>query len=214
MDLDWLLQQPENARDQAWEAAVLDGLINTKVQLQSAEPQEGPDGWPYLFARTGADATEPFSKLVEWLAGRGIGLVVNAHKMLPDYVFTYGMLWSFVETGRFLDQDADRIPTGEIDLSTDGSSVMGAPTEKYLPPYVRAVLRDFLSQQGFQQPRILVVSQVSNYRNTDLVFSLESLRGIEGKDQKTMAEALSWFLPMHYSLVFASEKNLPPFHAL
>ena len=66
------------------------------------EPQNGPDGWPYLLVRTSAEAAEPFARVVEWLAGRGIGLVVNPHKMVPDYVFTYGMLWNYIETGRFV----------------------------------------------------------------------------------------------------------------
>lgn len=214
MELDWLLQQPEKSRDQAWETAVLDGLINTNVQLQSAEPQEGPDGWPYLFVKTGPGGTEPFARIVDWLAGRGIGLVVNAHKMLPDYVFTYGMLWNFKETGRFVWPEFERVATGSIQLLNDQQTVMGAPTEKYLPSYARSVIRDFLSQQGFSQPRILVVSQAPDYKVTDLVFSIESLGGLEEKDQKTMAEALAWFLPLHYSLVFASEKGLPPFHPL
>jgi hypothetical protein len=214
MDLDWLLQQPDRARDQAWETAVLDCLINTKVQLQDVEPREGPDGWPYLFVRTGGNGTEPFSKIIQWLATRGIGLVVNGHKMLPDYVFTYGMLWNFFETGRFTAPELISAPAGEVRLVMDDRTVMGAPTEKYLPTYVRSLLRDFLKQQGFDQPRILVVSLAPDYKVTDLVFSTESLEGLEGKDQQTMAEALAWFLPTHYSLVFASEMKLPPFHPL
>lgn len=214
MDLDWLLQQPEKARDPQWEASVLDLLVHTKVQLQAETPTEGPDGWPYLFVRTGPEGTEPFARIVQWLSGRGIGLVVNPHKMLPDYVFTYGMLWNFVETGRFI-MPQDKVPTGRVELAGGRDNlVMGAPTEKYLPPYVRSVLKDFLKQQGFPHPKILVVSQAPDYKVTDLVISVESLNGLDRRDQKVLAEALGWFLPMHYSLVFSSETNLPAFLSL
>lgn len=214
MDLNWLLQQPEKSRDKAWEENVLNGLLEAKVQLQSSEPQVGPDGWPYLMVKTGPEGTEPFLRVVQWLSKRGIGLVVNPHKMLPDYIFTYGMLWNFVETGRFISTDKPVPASGEVSYKPDDRVMAGAPSDQYLPPYVKSVLKDFLAQQGFQEPRILVITHAPDYSVTDLVFSIESLNNLEVKDQKVMAEALAWFLPMHYSLVFANEKDLPPFHPL
>lgn len=214
MDLNWLLQQPEKSRDKAWEESVLKGLLEAKVQIASSEPQVGPDGWPYLVVKTGPEGTEPFLRVVQWLSGRGIGLVVNAHKMLPDYIFTYGMLWNFVETGQFIAPDKVTAASGDVSYDSKDRIIAGAPTDQYLPPYVRSVLKDFLGQQGFQQPRVLVITHAPDYKITDFVFSVESLNGLEPKDQKVMAEALAWFLPLHYSLVFAHEKDLPPFHAL
>ncbi len=212
MDLNWLLQQPEKARDQAWEESVLRLLCETKVQLQSETPQEGPDGWPYLFVRTGTEGAEPFVHVVQWLARRGIGLVVNPHKMLPDYIFSYGMLWNFVETGRFISPSEGFIAAkNDSPESSRFNWVMGAPTEKYLPSYVREILKSFLAQQGYANPKILVASQAPEHKLTDLIFSIEALNHLQTKDQKVMAEAVGWFLPLHYNLVFASEKGLPEF---
>ncbi len=101
MDFEKLMQQPESARNDQWEREFLDAILSMKVEVQKGgDPLTGPDGWPYLSVRTGR-GDEPVEKVVRWLAGRGIGMVVNAFKMAPDYVFTYGMLWNFIESGRF-----------------------------------------------------------------------------------------------------------------
>lgn len=205
MDFQTLIQQPESARDAAWENRFLDGFLQARVQVETPEPKTGPDGWPYLLVRTSPEATEPVARVLNWLTGRGIGLAVNAHKMVPDYVFTYGMLWNFKETGRFV------VPTPERSAAEPGRKLlMGAPTPKYLPPYVREVLREFLREQRFLRPKILVISS-EDYKDVDLAFSLESLGGLGEKDQKTLAEGLAWFLPLHYNVTLVTEQNLPKF---
>ena len=208
MDFESLIQLPESHRDDRWEAHFLDGLIPRKVDLDGAEPGPGPDGWPYLRIRAGAaEGAEPFHRVVRWLAGRGIGLVVNAHKMMPDYVFTYGMIWNFVETGRFVRPD---VPAA---WPTDAKLIAGQPTPKFLPPYVRGVLREFLNEQGFPNPRVAVVT-TGDYAVADLVFAIESLNDLPEKARSTLAEALSWFLPTHYGLRFMPEAEIGSFAAL
>lgn len=208
-----LVQAPESLRDAGWEARFLDALVPMKVALDGDEPKPGPDGWPYMKVRTTPGASEPFSRIVAWLAGRGIGLVVNAHKMVPDYVFTYGMIWNFVETGRFVvPQTDDAAKPGAISLEQK-NLIMGAPTDKYLPRYVRAILREYLTQTGIRQPRILVVT-TPDFKQTDLVLSLESLMNPAQKEHRGLAEAIGWFLPLHYNLVLASEAGMPAFSPL
>ncbi len=204
MEFEKLLQLPENSRDDQWELKFLDSVVSMKVEvLEGGDPLHGPDGWPYLRVRTG-QGEEPFINIVRWLAGRGIGMVVNPHKMAPDYVFTYGMLWNFVETGRFVTPWAGTDST-EIDFTE--RPIIGAPTDQYLPPYVRDILNHFLKDQGIQKPRIAVATS-RDFKQTDLVFSLESMGAPDPKDQKALAEVLSWFLPLHYSLTFIQEDNL------
>lgn len=212
MTFETLVQQPESLRDSQWEAQFLDALIPQNVVVEATEAKPGPDGWPYFRIRTAADGTEPFVRLVHWLAGRGIGLAVNAHKMMPDYVFTYGMLWYFVQSGRFVVPQPQVAP-GKIELTPGPNLLMGAPTEAYLPKSVRGILAEFLKAQGYADPKVLVVS-TQDFAQIDLVFSIESLGNLPEAQHRTMAEALSWFMPLHYSLVLASEKDLPPFHAL
>lgn len=212
MDFETLIQQPEARRDAAWEHQFLDGLLQSKVAVVQEEPRTGPDGWPYLLIKTGEEAGEPFHRVVKWLGSRGIGAAVNTHKMVPDYVFTYGMIWNYLQNGRFVVPEAPR-PAGPIDLQPGERLVMGEPTPRYLPSYVRDVIRQFLNAQGFAHPRILVISS-PDYKQIDLAFSLEALGGLAPADQKALGEALAWFLPLHYNLAFMSEAGLPPFVAL
>jgi len=207
MDLQTLAQRPEVERDDQWELRFLDALLASNVQLEADEPQVGPDGWPYLKVRTSPEASEPFVRVVRWLAGRGFGCVVNAHKMMPDYVFTYGMIWNYVETQRFI--SPVNAPEGEVQWGPE--TLFGAPTEKYLPLYVREVLREFLKAQGHSDVRLLVATS-PDFTQTDLILATESLSDLDTHArQKALAQDLGWFLPMHYSLVFAPHKGLPAF---
>lgn len=213
MDFEVLIQQPEFKRNNEWENDFLTQIAGMKVQMESDQAKAGPDGWPYFFARTSPEASEPIRDIMAWLAGRGIGLVINAHKMLPDYIFPYGMIWNFVETGRFLEPEAEKVKNGEAIYQDGRKLMMGPPTEKYLPSYVRGVLREFLVAQGFNEPKILVIA-TPDYKQIDLMFSLESLNNIDKKDQRTLADRLAWFLPLHYTLVLGSHAGFPPFSNL
>ena len=101
MDIQNLAQTPDNLRDLQWENQFLTALTNSNLELLSQDPVEGPDGWPYLVTETNPNATEPAQKILAWLAQKGMGLVVNPRKEYPDYVLSYGMIWSFRETGYF-----------------------------------------------------------------------------------------------------------------
>ncbi|HMN68846.1 MAG TPA: hypothetical protein PKC28_09945 [Bdellovibrionales bacterium] len=207
MSFDLLVQKPESQRDEAWEARFLEAFAQTKVELVKEEPQQGPDGWPYLLAKTGV-GQEPVTKVIEWLYTRGVGLAVNTHKVLPDYIFTYGMIWNFAETGKFA-APQQAAPAGRVEI--DGQKMLiGEPTQKYLPGYVREVLKNFLRAQGFPNPKIVAISS-PDFQTVDLVFSAESLGGIPQAQHRVLAEAVGWFLPLHYSLLFESERELRGF---
>ncbi len=206
MEFEKLVQLPESARDDRWEKQFLDSILTLKVRvLEDGQTATGPDGWPYLKVAT-QDGEESFDKVVRWLAGRGIGLVVNPHKMVPDYVFTYGMLWNFVETGFFVSPWSPP-PAGQVLITPESRPVVGPPTDKFLPPYVRDILRELLQAQGFDQVKILVAAS-QDFTEQDLVVANESVGELNASEQRQLAEALSWFLPLHYSLVFGPEQNL------
>lgn len=212
MDLYHLVNQPESHRDDEWERAFLQTFVDCKVTLMNDQAQTGPDGWPYFFIKTEPNSKESVGQILTWLADRGIGLVVNPHKMVPDYVFTYGMIWNFKETGKFLEEMAS-MPADQVVYRKDENWLFGAPTDAYLPQYVRSILRQFFGAQEIENPKILVAS-TSNYSQTDLLFSVESLGNPPQNEHRKIAEAISWFLPAHYSLVLANEEGLPQFLAL
>lgn len=208
MDLLQTLQIPDEKRDQNWENSFFVALTQGQLKLLSPDPRSGPDGWPYLLAETSSDATEPAQKILQWLATRGTGLVINPQKEYPDYVFSYGMIWYFCETGLFYSPQ-ESVSTGAFELNNGAGLHAGEPTPQYLPAYVRSILRDFFRDQGMLMPRILVIS--ADRKHYDLAFSLESLGNPPQKEHQGIAEALSWFLPPHYSVVLVSEKGLPAF---
>lgn len=208
MDLVKIINTPDSERDEAWENLFFQALSNGLLNLLSPDPQQGPDGWPYLLVSTDGETKESAQGVLQWLATRGIGLVVNPAKEYPDYVFTYGMIWSFRETGFFYKR-IDRQDLGKVEYSLNTLVHAGSPTPQYLPDYVRKVLRDFFRDQNVLLPKILVVS--TDRVNYDLAFSLESL-GLPGEQEhQGILEAISWFLPPHYSIVLVSEKGMPPF---
>lgn len=209
LDLFQLLSQPESYRNLEWERALMVAFAEAKVELSSQDAKSGPDGWPYLYVKVSPQAGEPVPRVVDWLSTRGIGLVLNAYKMMPDYIFTYGMIWNFKETGMFQNFDV-KVSSGQVQYKETDPISFGPPAESYLPKYVRSVLRQFLNAQGVRAPKVLVATN-KDYSQTDLIISLESLGSPPEHEHRGLAEALSWFLPTHYALVLAPEKGLPKF---
>lgn len=211
LDLNNLCRQADNARDNDWERAFFEALIDSKVHVPQSEPQVGPDGWPYLYVETNPQATEPAVRIMDWLSTRGIGLVVNGNKEIPDYIFPYGMIWNWKERGEFI-SNSQKVNTGRVSFKAGEEVIAGGPTPDFLPPYVRQILGQFLNSQGVKDPKILVLSK--DKKHFDLCFSVESLGSPPDHEHRGIAEALAWFLPQHYSLMLISEKGLPEFVSL
>lgn len=218
--LDSHLKIKDEGRNQAWDEEFFKLLSETSLKILTQDPQQGPDGWPYLMTETlnsdGSDdqeATDTAQKLFHWLATRGIGMVVNPKRLpYPDFVLSYGMIWSFRETGFFIKYQSDLDQSKKLTLEDPSKAIFGEPTPEFLPLYVRKVLKDFFRDQSVFDAKVLMIS--ADKQNYDLCFSLESLGNPKAEEHDGILEALAWFLPPHYSLALISEKNLPPFKSL
>jgi hypothetical protein len=207
-------------RDEAWEGEFLQALPQAQVHVLRPEPQEGPDNWPYLLISTEEGADDPITNVIGWLCSRGIGLVINPQKPIPDFVLSYGMLWNFRERGEFLSSAHPQNESNEkpqsrserFEIKPGQQLYAGPPSESYLPKYVRTVLKQFLADQGVFSPKVLMISE--DQKNFDLCFSIESLKSPPAHEHKNIAEALSWFLPPHYTLSLVSEKMVSGFQPL
>ncbi len=204
-----LIKINPDLRDEKWETQFLNELPHTNIQIVAPQPQPGPDGWPYLLAKTGSGATEPATKVLQWLSTRGIGLVINPESEYPDYILTYGMVWNFKETGKFIGETSRQDPIAGAAEIKAKKLLAGPPHPQYLPDYVRKVLRDFWRDQGVMRPQILVISE--DKKHFDLAFSIESLGSPPEPEHLGIAQAISWFLPPHYSVLLISKKGLPDF---
>lgn len=206
-----LLSVKLDSRNETWEQQFLAQVPGSVVSVDKDAPSTEYDGWPYLHVSSVDSKGEPFSKVLEWLSERGIGLVLNSHKSEPDYVFTYGMLWSYRSRGKFIGDLVSK-QDGKIEIEKSKYAGFGAPTESAVPTYVRKVLKQFFMDQGIIAPKVLVVSE--DGRNFELIFSIESLGYPPEKEHQGILEALSWFFPPDYSLVLARETGLPEFTVL
>lgn len=211
------LKVVEENRNQQWDEKFFKLLSETNLKILTEDPQQGPDGWPYLmaeiFSAPSAEAKiDSAQRIFHWLSSRGIGLVVNPKRMpYPDYVFSYGMIWSFRETGFFMKYQIET-RAKEIILDQPDQIKAGPPTLEYLPNYVRKVLKDFFTDQSVFDPRILMIS--TDGLNYDLCFSLESLGSPPDAEHQGILEAIAWFLPPHYSVAIVSEKSIVGFKSL
>ena len=220
MQVHELLKTEIEKRDPEWEKSFLAALIETPISVLSPDPQEGPDHWPYLFATTEGEGDDTLRGVVDWLSTRGIGLAINPTKAMPDYVMTYGMIWNFRERGTFF-TDLPQSKAGRFQIKPGQKLWTGAPSEAYLPRYVRSVLKQFLNDQGVFAPKVLMVNftagedaPTDGLSGYDLCFSIESLKSPPVHEHTNIAEALGWFLPTHYSVSLISEKTVPGFVAL
>jgi hypothetical protein len=210
------LKTSEENRNQKWEELFFKMISESSLKIMSEDPQQGPDGWPYLMTETQFtldiapdEKIDTSQKIFHWLSTRGIGLVVNPRRTpYPDFVFSYGMIWSFRETGYFIKyNDLNRSSSFELNSNTPITS--GAPTSEYLPDYVKEILRNFLIDQGVFGARVLMIS--TDKVHYDLCFSLESFGNPPEVEHAGILEAIAWFLPPHYSVALVSETGLPTF---
>lgn len=223
-----LLKVEIENRDEFWERRFLEEFPKASVRVLKPDPQQGPDHWPYLWVATGEGADDTAFDVLRWLSARGIGLVVNPEKPLPDFVLSYGMIWNFRERGQLLTPLEAALPEAMTDESSlagsaegrsatfevrEGQEVWtGVPSAVYLPAYVRSILKQFLADQGIFAPKVSMISL--DKVNYDLCFSIESLKGPPAHEHAGIAEALSWFLPTHYSVSLVSEKVISGFQPL
>lgn len=209
-----LLSTPSAKRDISWEKEFAKLLPFGRFDLLFEDAKPGPDGWPYLFVKTATQGTETGGQLLDWLATRGIGLAVNPDQAMPDFVLTYGMTWNFKERGAVVtDQPGARPQTTRLEFKQGDQVLVGQPTESFLPNYVRKILKQFFMDQGVIAPKIAIVMNLDRTQ-TDLAFSIESLGSPTADEHNGIAEAISWFLPAHYSIALFSEKVISGFQPL
>lgn len=204
ISLSALLATPFKVRNSDWEKKFFKILLEQQCSVISPEPQEGPDGFPYLMVSTDPKNQDVFANVAKWGASRGIGVVVNPEEN-ADYVFTYGMLWNYALRGEFLTTSEEQ-RTGPLSITNGQTVLVGAPSEDYWPTPVRKIFKEFLVQQGIFEMKVLMLFEKENGPG-DFCFSIESLGNPPQSEWEGILEAFSWFFPRHYSLSLISEKN-------
>lgn len=215
-----LLVQPEAQRDEAWTASFYEAVAHAPLFATALEPSLGPDGFPYLplYTQTDSDsvAVVTIEELLPQLTEVGVGIVLDPAEGSVGWVFHYGDLVCQRLYGRFevagssvvAAVAASATPT-EV-TTPQGEVLVAAPSEGFLPLYVRAVLRNFFqSALGIQEPAVVLLQRGEENAPPELAFNIFA----EGFDKPEQMQALlldlTWFLPRHYYVTALSARALP-----
>lgn len=203
MDLQELLNVKAKLRDANWEIKFLEMISHSSVRVLSQDPQEGPDGFPYLLITTyGESHEEPFLKVAQWCADAGVGIVLNPTEEGEDYLFTFGMLWNFKYRGEFFSEWSH-----QSQAESSQKMVIRQMTELYWPDKPRKIFKEFLLQQNIFRPRVCLFSKTAQ-SDPELGISLDSVGSPPSHEHSGILEAFSWFFPRHYTLVFLQESQM------
>jgi len=192
-----LLDTPPEGRTDAWIARFYASVPNAALQMEATVVFQAPDGFGYVRVRIperGVDfEAHSISGLAMGCTERGLGIVLNAHKGQPDWVFFYGALWSLRANGRF---DGDGLESNSPPRETPGQRVMlAAPSEELLPAFARPILRDYLQSAGVAEPRVVLMVDQALGPSRNLVFNLHPEDFTDQAAFRSASNRLVWFLP-------------------
>lgn len=192
-----------NARNQDWESQFLKTFVEREceVVVMSEDVQMGPDGWPYLYVNTDLKH-EGFKdkalNVVQWAYDHAVGLVINPQKEKPDYVFNFGMIWSYVHRGAFVnffdDSYQDETPV-----------YIAKVTDDIIPNHAQHIIKEYIASAGVQSPRAALITR--DKVHYELAFAIESLNNPPSNEHQGIAKGLSWFLPTDIPVVLLYEKK-------
>lgn len=202
MSLKEICKESISKRDHSWEESLLRALGQDPIYLVEEEPFQGPDGFSYMNISSEEGNLVNTKDFTEWSSEAGLGWVLNLKEgRAPDFVLNYGMIWNQQLRGEFVTE------VKAADLKQSGDIHIHKIAEGYLPAYVRENIKSFLMANQIEESYVTLVSQ-GDQSPYELLFYFPSLASQgEEKDKKNLLEAIAWFLPLHYNLAWAHEKN-------
>lgn len=211
-----LFATPREARDDAWRASFFEAVVDASMASRESQVLHGPDGFPY-FVLDRPPVGRPFtpfcvSNVLEHCTEQGLGIVVDPDHG-PEWVFTYGDLFSLRAYGSFegdpVDREAPQGPATEV-LSSGTQVMIGAPSEQMLPSWARRVVGSFLKHAAHvAEPRVLLMVAASRAQTRNLVFNLHPEDFPSQADFQRVMNALGWFMPRNRSVVATSRASFP-----
>lgn len=216
INIQHLLETPLKERDSSWIDSFLEDIDESKLQLADPEVAIANDGYPYVHVKT-ADPDASFQAYViksevETMLQNGFGLVINAHKDQPDWLFSYGDLLNYQLNGEFYTDDSIFSPHGkDFVVPQDEKILVGQPSEDIIPQQTRQHLREYLRFSGIKNAKVLLMAR--NYENEetasqDIVLNITPDQFANMNEYNQVMNTIAWFLPRHYSIVGVDEMVL------
>ncbi|MFD2742037.1 MULTISPECIES: hypothetical protein [Sphingobacterium] len=216
INLQHLLDIPLASRDPKWVADFLDNIDECNLQLAEPEVAVANDSFAYMNAHT-VDAEKNFRAFVirnelDTILANGFGLVINAHKDQPDWIFSHGDLLNLKLNNEFYTDDSAFSEHGkDFVLPKDESVLVGQPSEDILPTQSRMHIRSFLEYTGISNGKVMLIAR--NYENEelmtqDLIFNITPKMFATQNAYVQVMNTISWFLPRHYSIAGVDELSV------
>lgn len=205
-----LFEVAREQRDQAWRENFYAAVVDASMGAPLVQIVNGPDGFPYFVLNLppAGQPFEPFciSHILDKCLEKGFGVVTQPEPPPPQWVFTYGLLWSLREFGRFMVEQEGDGPTQSgvtAPRSATGHTVLtGQPSAAFFPLYARNVIKQFLKEQaGISNPQVLLVNDPRDTPSQSLAFNVFRADFEEQQKFENVMHRLTWFLPRHYGLI-------------
>ncbi len=199
-----LFTVPREQRDAAWIADFYAAAPDASLTTGDQQLIRGPDNFPYL-AHYIPPPNQEFtsfciSQVLANCLEHGAGCVIAPAQSTPEWVFTYGNLWSLHSYGVF---DATPAQVDDQAPTEAGRQVLVAsPSETFLPAFARNVIKHFLTEAGIADPRVLLISDSTATPSQSLAFSVYPENFTKPDEFNDVMNRLkAWFLPPHYGLI-------------
>jgi hypothetical protein len=213
-ELDDLFKAPREQRDNGWKERFYSAVVDASMATTPQQVLRGPDGFPY-FVLNLPPAGEPFetfcvSHVLDVCLDNGFGIVIQPDGN-PQWVFTYGNLWSLKEFGNFeiarsaqplKEQDGS---PGERPTAAVGGKLqpvlVGQPSASLFPPFARKTIKNFLEKSaGSESAKVLLLNDAREEPQQALVFPVFVEDFADPSDFERVMYRLTWFFPSHYRL--------------
>lgn len=208
-ELESLFEVPRPERDEKWFESFFENVVEACMASSAEQVAVGPDGFPYfeLHIPPREKEFDPFSvaHILEHCTDNGIGCVICPSEKGPQWVFSYGMLWSLRETSTF---DARKDLGVDFSISSEAESMFASPSSAVLPPYARNVVKNFLSAYGVEDVGVIMQIPSTHPANISLIFSIfkEDFPD-EGDFKDIMSRLALWYLPAHIGLLGVDKQS-------
>lgn len=216
INLQHLLEVSLPDRDAKWVADFLSNIDQCNLQLAEPEVAVANDSFAYMNART-VDPETNFKAFVirnelDNILANGFGLVINAHKDQPDWIFSHGDLLNLKLNDEFYTDDSAFSEHGkDFVVPQDEKVLVGQPSEAILPAQTRKHIREFLAYSGMTNAKVMLIAR--NYEDEqnatqDLVFNITPMLFSTQDAYVQVMNTLSWFLPRHYAIAGMDELSV------
>lgn len=212
-----LFATERNNRNEGWRQQFYAAVVAAGMSTTQPAIIQGPDGFSYFQLLTQVSENEikafRLSDILDVYLEKGCGIVINPNSNPPDWVFTYGNLWSLKEFDNFevkqdvitkTDTTIAEFPRGTVARETvkeNRKLFVGQPSMTFFPSYARRVVKKFIAERfGVKEPSALLLADPAMTPNQSLVFSVFPEDFKSEKEYSTAVYRIKWFLPPHYVL--------------